>query len=51
LPAAMFNIALYLSLTLLPLVLLIFWLIRVRFTNAFRKKTLPPEPGAYSVPV
>jgi hypothetical protein len=51
LPAAMFNIALYLSLTLLPLVLLIFWLIRVRFTNAFRKKTLPPGPGAYSVPV
>jgi hypothetical protein len=51
LPAAMFNIALYLSLTLLPLVLLIFWLIRVRFTNAFRKKTLPPGPSAYSVPV
>jgi hypothetical protein len=28
---------LYLILTLLPLILLIFWLVRVRFTNAYRK--------------
>lgn len=51
LPAAIFNMALYLSLTMLPLILLIFWLIRVRFTNALGKKTLPPGPGAQSLPV
>lgn len=32
---AIFNTPLYLVLTLLPLVLLIFWLIRVRFRNAY----------------
>jgi hypothetical protein len=51
LPAAIFDTALYLSLTLLPLVLLIFWLIRVRLKNAFGKNPLPPAPGAYSLPV
>lgn len=35
LPAALFSVGLYLILTLLPLVLLIFWLIRVRFRNAY----------------
>ena len=34
---ALFSTGLYLILTLLPLVLLIFWLVRVRFTNAYRK--------------
>ena len=34
---ALFNTTLYLILTLLPLILLIFWLVRVRFTNAYRK--------------
>jgi hypothetical protein len=34
---AIFSTTLYLVLTLLPLILLIFWLIRVRFTNAYRK--------------
>jgi len=34
---ALFSTTLYLVLTLLPLILLIFWLIRVRFTNAYRK--------------
>ena len=47
---ALFSTTLYLILTLLPLILLIFWLVRVRFTNAYRKieirkrdkrKTLP----------
>jgi len=34
---ALFSTTLYLILTLLPLILLIFWLVRVRFTNAYRK--------------
>jgi len=38
LPRALFSIALYLVLTILPLVLLIFWVARVRFTNAYRGK-------------
>jgi uncharacterized membrane protein len=37
LPAALFSISLYLVLTLLPLILLVFWMVRVRFTNAYRK--------------
>ena len=32
---ALFSVGLYLVLTLLPLVLLVFWLIRVRFRNAY----------------
>ena len=35
---ALFSTSLYLVLTLLPLVLLIFWLIRVRFINAYNGK-------------
>jgi len=37
LPSALFSTTLYLILTLLPLVLLIFWVVRVRFANAYRK--------------
>ncbi len=33
----LFSTTLYLILTILPLILLIFWLVRVRFTNAYRK--------------
>src|SRR6202142_1334188 len=33
---ALFGTALYLILTVLPLVMLIFWLVRVRFTNAYK---------------
>ena len=33
----LFSTSLYLILTILPLILLIFWLVRVRFTNAYRK--------------
>jgi hypothetical protein len=33
---ALFNTTLYLILTVLPLVMLIFWLVRVRLTNAYR---------------
>jgi hypothetical protein len=35
LPQALFSTALYLVLTVLPLILLIFWLVRVRFKNAY----------------
>ena len=35
---AFFSMSLYLVLTLLPLILLIFWVVRVRFTNAYRGK-------------
>jgi hypothetical protein len=33
---------------LLPLVLLIFWMIRVRFTSAYKRMSVPSS-GAYSV--
>ena len=37
LPRALFSTGLYLFLTILPLVLLVFWLLRVRFSNAYKK--------------
>jgi len=40
LPRALFSTGLYLILTILPLVLLIFWLVRVRFTNAYKGRPL-----------
>jgi hypothetical protein len=51
LPAALFSTGLYLFLTILPLVLLIFWLVRVRFTNAFKGKPIPPSGDVYSLPI
>jgi hypothetical protein len=39
LPSFLFSTNLYLILTVLPLVLLIFWLVRVRFTSAFKGKS------------
>lgn len=38
LPAALFSMTPYLILTVLPLVLMIFWLIRVRLTRAYKGK-------------
>jgi len=40
---AIFGTTLYLTLTILPLVLLIFWLIRVRFTSASKKYLVPGD--------
>jgi uncharacterized membrane protein len=37
---ALFSTSLYLILTILPLILLIFWLVRVRFTNAYKGKSI-----------
>src|SRR5579863_2052008 len=48
LPSALFSMGLYLALSMLPLVLLIFWLARVRITNAFKAKSAPPTGDAYS---
>ena len=42
LPRALFSAGLYLVLTLLPLILLIFWLVRVRFTKAYNGKAMIP---------
>jgi hypothetical protein len=39
---ALFSTTLYLILTLLPLILLVFWLVRVRFTNAYNGKPMIP---------
>ena len=39
---ALFGTTLYLVLTLLPLILLVFWLVRVRFTNAYNGKPMIP---------
>ncbi len=49
LPSALFSTSLYLFLSILPLALLIFWLVRVRFTNAFKRKSMPPGGEVYSL--
>ena len=33
----------------LPLIWMIFWLIRVRFTNAYKRKSLPSSGHVYSL--
>jgi hypothetical protein len=50
LPSALFSTGLYLFLSVLPLLLLIFWLVRIRFTNTLKGKTLPPGGDVYSIP-
>ena len=40
LSTAVFSTSLYLGLTILPLILLVFWLIRVRVTNAYQGKSI-----------
>ena len=40
LPSALFSTGVYLTLTLLPLVLLVYWLVRVRFTNFYKAKSI-----------
>src|ERR1700723_428848 len=49
---ALFSTTVYLILTLLPLVLLVYWLVRVRFTKFYKERsiqiaTASPEEGAY----
>jgi hypothetical protein len=50
LPAALFSTTSYLILTVLPLILLIFWLVRVRFANAYNVKSMPGAGAAWSPP-
>jgi hypothetical protein len=42
LPQALFTTGVYLVLTILPLILLVFWLVRVRFTKAYNGKSMSP---------
>ena len=44
LPAAVFGTGLYIVLSLLPLILLIFWLIRVRFASAYKGQPVRLAP-------
>jgi hypothetical protein len=46
---ALFSTNLYLVLSVTPLVLLIFWLVRVRFANAYQEKSMPASGDAYSL--
>jgi hypothetical protein len=43
---ALFNTGLYLFLSILPLILLIFWLARVRFTNIYKGKPIQVAPAS-----
>jgi len=47
--SALFSTNLYLVLTILPLALLIFWLVRVRFTNAYAGKSVSCDDDISSV--
>ena len=40
LPAALFSTSVYLILTVLPLILLVYWLVRVRFTDFYKGKSI-----------
>jgi hypothetical protein len=46
LPQALFSTNLYLILTVLPLILLIFWVFRVWFSSAYRRRPTAPQPSA-----
>ena len=46
---AFFSTSLYLILTILPLILLIFWLVRVRFRNAYDGKSMPRGGDGHSL--
>lgn len=47
LPYALFSMTLYLILTIAPLVVLVFWMVRVRFPNAYKgaEQLAPASPG------
>jgi uncharacterized membrane protein len=45
----LFSTGLYLILTVLPLILLIFWLVRVRFKNAYNGQPMPPGGEGHSL--
>jgi len=43
---ALFNTGLYLFLSMLPLILLIFWLVRIRFANAYGRRPIQVAPAS-----
>jgi uncharacterized membrane protein len=43
---ALFNTGLYLFLSILPLILLIFWLVRIRFANAYGRRPIQVAPAS-----
>ena len=45
----LFNTGLYLFLSVLPLILLIFWLVRIRFRNAYNGQPMPPGAAGRSL--
>ncbi len=45
----LFSTGLYLTLTILPLILLIFWLVRIRFKNAYNGQPMPPDAEGHSL--
>jgi len=49
LPRALFSTGLYLILTILPLIMLIFWVVRVRFKNAYSGQSMPPGGEGHSL--
>jgi len=49
LPHSLFTVPVYLALTVAPLVLLLFWLVRVRFSRAFKGPGASRPPGAKSL--
>ncbi len=48
-PAGLQTSGLLIFLTILPLLLLVFWLIRIRFTNAYDRKLIPHSRTIHSV--
>jgi len=42
---ALFSTTLYLFLSVLPLILLIFWVFRVWFSGSYRRKVVAAQPG------
>ncbi len=48
-PALLRRTGVLYLLSILPLILMIFWMIRVRITNAYKKKSMPRGGDAYSL--
>ena len=46
LPMALFSTGVYLVLTIAPLILLVYWLVRVRFTNLYKGKSIQAATAA-----
>lgn len=48
-PAVLRQAGVIVLLGILPLILMIFWLFRVRFANAYKKRPMPPDGNALAV--